>query len=567
MIRHVLAVVLSLTFLCPLARAQQRRELIGRVVTELSHQQVEVHSRVEVRLLFYGLSTVTTDSGEFRFGLPDALRPGTEVTLSVNKSGYSIYLPYRGRIVLQEDLSQLVTINLLPLGHPLLRSPEDIEKWADEIRERAKKELTPKEGLTRPIFSAERYALVIGITGYPKFDEEDRLKFADNDAREFAAFLKTPEGGSFPPSNIRLLVNEQADRDAIYREIAWLGNVVNSNDLLYVFFAGHGVLDNSGRAFFMPFAASPDIPLGLGIRADQFIQDLKENISAKQMIFFIDACHSGASVSVKGLARRGYGNITPSLNRLWEERLKNAEEMNMGFFSASANQRSWEDEDLGQGHGLFTWYLLRGLKTLEADRDGNNEISAGELRRDLLDNVEQYSRRKASRQTPYVSPVFESDFILAIHTGATEPSSARRDVSAQAPPSIERQPQTQGDERLGSSDILVDPRTGLMWTRTDNGYDINWHGADRYCKGLTLGGYTDWRLPTIEELEKLHDPDGEGRYKMRAPFELTGWAVWSTTKEGSDSAWGFYFGFGRREVLPLVNSYFKRALCVRRSGE
>ncbi len=290
--------------------------------------------------------------------------------------------------------------------------------------------------LTRPIFSAERYALVIGITGYPKFDEEDRLRFADDDAREFAAFLKTAEGGSFPPSNIRLLVNGRADRDGIYREMNWLGDRVASDDLVYVFFAGHGMEDRrADRAYFMPFDASSLEPEARGIRADRFIEDLKDKISARKMIFFIDACHAGASVSVEGLTRRGYGNITPSLKSWWDERLKNTGELNMSFFSAAANQRSWEDEDLG--HGLFAWYLLQGLKTLRADRDGDCRITAGELRRYLLDSVELRARRKGRRQSPFVSPAFDPDFVLAYHPGCTEPSST-----------------------LGSSGILVDPQTG-----------------------------------------------------------------------------------------------------------
>ena len=54
--------------------------------------------------------------------------------------------------------------------------------------------------------------------------------------------------------------------------------------------------------------------------------------------------------------------------------------------------------------------------------------------------------------------------------------------------------------------IVVDQETGLMWTRRDNGEDVNWHEANEYARHLRLGGYSDWRLPTIEELEKLYDP-------------------------------------------------------------
>ncbi len=109
-----------------------------------------------------------------------------------------------------------------------------------------------------------------------------------------------------------------------------------------------------------------------------------------------------------------------------------------------------------------------------------------------------------------------------------------------------------------------------MWTKEDNGQDIDWHKANEYAKQLRLGGYSDWRLPTIEELEKLYDSKVNGEVKIRKPFKLSGWWVWSSTKEGSDSAWHFNFGeFGDGERVSgsLDGSFDRRALCVRSSGE
>ena len=123
-------------------------------------------------------------------------------------------------------------------------------------------------------------------------------------------------------------------------------------------------------------------------------------------------------------------------------------------------------------------------------------------------------------------------------------------------------------------DKVVDGKRveALMWTRADNGKDINWSGANTYCEYLTLAGHDDWRLPTIDELEKLYDPGAGARrryphYKIMAPFELSACCPWSSTKEGSDSAWRFDFHGGGRSRGRLVNPVNLRALCVRRSGE
>jgi hypothetical protein len=109
----------------------------------------------------------------------------------------------------------------------------------------------------------------------------------------------------------------------------------------------------------------------------------------------------------------------------------------------------------------------------------------------------------------------------------------------------------------------------LMWTRTDNLEEINWGEANQYCEDLTLGDYSDWRLPTIEQLEKLYDPQDGGKYKIRKLFRLTAWRVWSSKKvQGSGSASDVYFNFGGRYYLGLLAySGDGRALCVRGSGE
>jgi formylglycine-generating enzyme required for sulfatase activity len=107
----------------------------------------------------------------------------------------------------------------------------------------------------------------------------------------------------------------------------------------------------------------------------------------------------------------------------------------------------------------------------------------------------------------------------------------------------------------------------MMWTIEDNGKEINWDEANEYAKQLRLGGYSDWRLPTIEELEKLYDPRRGGERKIRKPLQLTGWFVWSPTKQGSASAWGFDFYYGKRHRANLDYSFAGRAFCVRGLGE
>lgn len=114
---------------------------------------------------------------------------------------------------------------------------------------------------------------------------------------------------------------------------------------------------------------------------------------------------------------------------------------------------------------------------------------------------------------------------------------------------------------LTAPGTAVDPKTGLIWTAKDNGEGIDWHGAKEYADNLSLGGFSDWRLPTIDELEGLYETD-TGEQNCRLGIELSSPWTWSGSMEGSSRAWFFNFHLGYRFVgLRVFDGY--RVLCVR----
>lgn len=56
-----------------------------------------------------------------------------------------------------------------------------------------------------------------------------------------------------------------------------------------------------------------------------------------------------------------------------------------------------------------------------------------------------------------------------------------------------------------SGDVVVDQATGLMWLKHHGRKTYVWEDAKALCEDLTVGGYDDWRLPTISELHSLID--------------------------------------------------------------
>jgi serine/threonine-protein kinase len=122
------------------------------------------------------------------------------------------------------------------------------------------------------------------------------------------------------------------------------------------------------------------------------------------------------------------------------------------------------------------------------------------------------------------------------------------------------------------SGTWTDIATGLMWAKADNGRDLNWRGAISYCRNLKLGGYSDWRLPAINELRGIYNPavDIEGLWEgvaqatwhVKGNLQLSG-RDWSTSPANPPGAvWTFDFS-GVGGVPGDTGWVGGHALCVR----
>ena len=123
--------------------------------------------------------------------------------------------------------------------------------------------------------------------------------------------------------------------------------------------------------------------------------------------------------------------------------------------------------------------------------------------------------------------------------------------------------------RDDAKEIVTDTVTGLQWQDDRDAKTVkkNWQEAIEYCADLTLGGHSDWRLPTIAELRSIVD---KGRHKpaIDPTFQNVGsddwWSLyWSSTTYAYDSssAWFVFFNDGSASSGSKGNSVFVR--CVR----
>lgn len=116
--------------------------------------------------------------------------------------------------------------------------------------------------------------------------------------------------------------------------------------------------------------------------------------------------------------------------------------------------------------------------------------------------------------------------------------------------------------RDNAKSVVTDSDTGMMW-KDDYQTKKVWSEAVEYCKSLTLGGFNDWHLPTISELESIADYT-EHKPAIKSGFDnVTSHIYWSATVDASDvnEAWFVLFENGRSYTLDKKNK--ANVKCVR----
>ena len=118
---------------------------------------------------------------------------------------------------------------------------------------------------------------------------------------------------------------------------------------------------------------------------------------------------------------------------------------------------------------------------------------------------------------------------------------------------------------------VLDTKTNLMWSAKDNGKDINWGKAKSYCEDYRGGGYTDWRMPTKDELASLYDEgkaykcsDCGNNVHLTELIQLTCGFVWASDSDDF-SATGFHFAENMEARPPKGLGDSSRVIPVRSS--
>ncbi|MCX5856150.1 MAG: caspase family protein [Deltaproteobacteria bacterium] len=409
----------------------------------------------------------------------------------------------------------------------------------------------------------QRIALVIGNSAY----SSSPLKNPVNDAADMAANLQR--------LGFSVTLKKNASHQEMEDSIRVFGDQLKKGGVGLFFYAGHGV-QIGGRNYLLPIGARIDKDTDVKFRAVDTETVLAEmgNAGNNLNIVILDACRDNPFGRSFRTGSRGLAIIS------------DAPKGTLITYSTSPGRVAADGSDR---NSPYTESLLRHMNTSGLPIE---EVFK-EVRRDL-------GRKTGGQQVPWELSSLEGQFYFSpgkqsspITSSATYNLSieqrkieAERDRMRKERELLEQQESLEEERRIleekkkrlsmgGQYSIpaakeikrdgrfiaydnrtILDTRTNLMWAAKDNGRDINWGSANAYCDNYRGGGYTDWRMPTQDELAGLYDANKSQQAECSSSSQnhvhvatdlihLTCVALWASETRGSDAAL-FQFAVGSR---------------------
>jgi len=229
-----------------------------------------------------------------------------------------------------------------------------------------------------------RVAILVGIDAFEDPALTD-LRFAGKDATDLARVLSDPEHGAF--DEVHLLTDAPTRADLL-QQLEDVSRTLFRDDLLLVYFAGHGTLDlASGGTKLYLLAADGELarPRQTGVAIDDLEQRLQAT-APRRRVLIIDACHSGT----------GRSGLPPNVRVRLDHMRGDAplpELMAIGrydarLFAARLHDPALEDDNLE--NGVYTHFLIDALSG-DGDLDGDGVVDVIEAHAWTRDRTLRYT--------------------------------------------------------------------------------------------------------------------------------------------------------------------------------
>lgn len=254
----------------------------------------------------------------------------------------------------------------------------------------------------RPSF----YGVFVGVNDYgnPTKEKSDfryrNLDFAKKDADDLANTVEATARNLFDSCHIYRLTGQGTEPNAptkarLQEVLAEIGKNAKASDELFVFFAGHGdiqQINNQKEIRFILHKAEKKNLTSTSFGVDELKLWCDPKIlKAQKRIFVFDACHSGEIIN-QTMAFNGRGD-EDGLRIRQLDKLKDKNGM-MILAAAADNELAYEDETLNQG--VLTFHLLEAIKTQKSD----TLLTVRDWFDEAIELVKEYSRVNGNQQVP-----------------------------------------------------------------------------------------------------------------------------------------------------------------------
>ena len=230
-------------------------------------------------------------------------------------------------------------------------------------------------------------AIVIGVESYQYVSE---ATYAYNDAEVFREYLAETMG--FSKAKVKIITNRQASLAEFNKLLSpngWLARNVNpGKSEIVIYFSGHGIPDQKTKQTgLLPFDVDPNY--SIGFRLSDLYASLG-NFNAKSVLVFLDACFTGENRERRMLLADARGIVVVPSEKSLPNNMAVLSAASGGQFSGALKEKE---------HGLFTYYILKGLGG-DADDNQDKKLTIGELGKYVQVKVKEQAAIEGREQIP-----------------------------------------------------------------------------------------------------------------------------------------------------------------------
>jgi WD40 repeat protein len=251
----------------------------------------------------------------------------------------------------------------------------------------------------KPVARPDLYILAVGVARYA--NASYNLKYSSKDMNDFVSMMQA--SGNYSKVIVNKLADSMATRDNIIAQGKMFASA-KVDDHVIIYFSCHGLLDEKMDYYLATHDVTFEDPAAKGMPYEE-IEKMLDNCRSRSRLVLIDACHSGevdkSDMQVTNeknpsvvMTKSGGVNIKPKAG------LKNSFAYMQALFSdvskgsgavviSAAAGAEFALESNEWNNGVFTYCIMQGFKSGEADTDGDKVISISEMKNYVIAHVSE----------------------------------------------------------------------------------------------------------------------------------------------------------------------------------